>query len=136
GCNVIGRNDDLVPTAEELDRMRSRLDAAIGEEQSGLTRAVPRPQKRSFFGSGLVAVLASVAVIVPAAIFWGSSPGNHTSEVPVGAESPVEPTTTIATVVQNADWASTELPYFVGDLTVHRGRFFAISAEEVLVSDN
>src|SRR5690606_23643539 len=63
-------------------------------------------------------------------------PGNHTSEVPVGAESPVEPTTTIATVVQNADWASTELPYFVGDLTVHRGRFFAISAEEVLVSDN
>lgn len=130
-------DDDVGPTAEEKDWIRSRLEVAISEErQSGAIRALPRFRKRSLFSSGLMVALAAVALIIPAALFWGRSNTEPPGRVPVAAEPPVTPNSPATTAVQAVEWATTKLPNFVDATTVHEGRFYATSAEQVLVSND
>lgn len=117
--------------------MRSRLDAAISEEeQSGAIRALPGSQQRSTFRSGLVIALAAVAVIIPATLFWDRSASEQPGPIPVAAEPPAPARSPGTTALRSVAWASTELPDFIESLTVHDGRFYAVSSEDVLLSHN
>lgn len=90
--------------------------------------------------NALIGLAAVVALILPAAFFIGRSPAEQPGNVPIGAGPPVEPSTTLGTIantpVPAAEWVSTELPGFVDATIVHQGRFYAITAEQVLVSDD
>lgn len=90
--------------------------------------------------NALIGVAVVAALILPAALFFDRSPAEQPDRVPVGAEPPVEPSTTVGTMATTVgptrEWASIELPAFVDATVVHQGRFYAVSAEQVLVSDN
>ena len=124
-------DDDVGPTAEEKDWIRSRLEVAISEErQSGAIRALPRFRKRSLFSSGLMVALAAVAVIIPATLFWDRSASEQPGPIPVAAEPPAPARSPGTTALRSVAWASTELPDFI------EARLLAEIIEHVLEMSN
>lgn len=125
------------PGRADLRRVLAQMESAAPLAPELEAHAVmPSATDRRSVVNALIGVAVVTALILPAALFW-YSPADEPARAPVGAEPPVEPSTTPTTEVgQNVEWASTEFSDFVDALTVHGGRFYAISAGAVVVSDN
>lgn len=120
----------------DLRRVLAQMEAAAPLAPDLETPTEVRPELARRGGvTGLIGVAVVTALILPAALLWGP-PAEEPDRVPVGAEPPVQPNTTPTTAVPAVEWTSTELSNFVDAVTVHEGRFYTTSAQQVLVSDD